>query len=187
MLCNLSKRTESFLTAVQSSCFAKQKADLSYHLLWICQLLSCLCGNLRADLLVSARTVESYPRFKCFYSANVRDSGLGSVQSWPAGPALRVLYSWSKRRLTVAQYGFYVKINIRSQQLRTCHLFVVVSLGWWLFSPLGAWFFLPYYAGRIRVGILNQPDWQINILSIVADEIMCSWSCCSSAALRCVL
>ena len=61
ILCNLYNQnatpSECFLTAVQSSYLAQQKADLGYYVPWSRLLLSCLCGILGADLLISARAV----------------------------------------------------------------------------------------------------------------------------------
>ena len=75
---------------------------------------------------------------------------------------LLVLISWRKHPITVVWHGFYVKIDIQSQALRTCYLFAVVSLGWRLFSPLRAWFFIRCHAVRTRVGILNLTDSLLN-------------------------
>ena len=98
MLCNLCNQnatpSELFLTAVQSSCLAQQMADLSYHVQWSRHLLSCLCGILGADLLIGARAVVFNPHFRYFFSPDVRDSELGSIQSWPAGSALLLLDSF---------------------------------------------------------------------------------------------
>ena len=69
-------------------------ADLSYHVLWSRHLLSFLCGILGADLLVGARAVVLNPHFLYFFSPDVRDSELGSVQSWPAGSVLLLLDSF---------------------------------------------------------------------------------------------
>ena len=84
MLCNLCNQnatlSERFLTAVQSSFLAQQKADLSYHVPWSRlsyhvpwsrhhrHLLSCLCGILGADLLICARAVVFNPHFRYFFS-----------------------------------------------------------------------------------------------------------------------
>ena len=64
---------------------------------------------------------------------------------------LLVLISWRKHPITVVWHRFCVAINIQSQPLRTCYLFAVVSLGWWLFSPLRGWFFIRCHA------VLMQP------------------------------
>ena len=97
--------------------------------------MSCLCCILGADLLISARAMVFNPHFRYFFSPDVRDSELGSVQFWPAGSALlpldqlRELKSWIKLRITRAWYGFYVRINTQSQWFRTYYLFAIISLG----------------------------------------------------------
>ena len=58
---------------------------LSFH------LLSCLCGILGADLLIGAQAVVFNPQFEYFFSPDVKDSELDSVQSWPAGSAQYLL------------------------------------------------------------------------------------------------
>ena len=69
VLCNLSETwTERFLSAMQSSFFAKQTADFNHHVPWSRHLLSCLRGILGADLLIGARAVVLNPHFQHFWS-----------------------------------------------------------------------------------------------------------------------
>ena len=78
-------------------------ADLSYHVPWSRHLLSCLCGILGADLLIGARAVVFNPHFRYFFSPDVRDSELGSIQSWPAGSALLLQDSFASEPTQRAQ------------------------------------------------------------------------------------
>ena len=80
-LCNQSETpTERFLSAVQSSCFAQQTADLSHHVPWSSHLLSCLRRILGADLLIGAQAVVFNPHFQLFFSPEANDLELGGVK-----------------------------------------------------------------------------------------------------------
>ena len=96
MLCNLCNQivapSEIFLAVVQSSCLAQQMADLSYDVLWSghllsLRLLSCLSGILRIDMSIGAQAEVFNPQIQYLSESfpDIRDSVLGSVQSWPAG------------------------------------------------------------------------------------------------------
>ena len=66
------------MTAVQSSCLAQQRADLSYHVPWSRNLLSCLCSILGSDLLIGARDVVFNPRCGTFGTSSPAMSGIQS-------------------------------------------------------------------------------------------------------------
>ena len=175
MLCNLCNQNVTlsgrFLTAVQSSCLAQQMADLSYHVLWSRHLLSCLCCILGADLLVGAGAVVFNPHLQYFFSPDVLDSELGSIQSWPAGSALLLLNSFepTQRAQILIQASNYLgvvwvlrqdqnSVTAVSDLLSLCHYQSrLVAL-----LPQRAWFYTPCHAGRIHFGILGLPDSPLN-------------------------
>ena len=89
MLCALCSQsetsTEGFLSAVQSSCFAQQTADLNHwhQVPWSRHFLNCLRGILVADLLIWSRALAFNPPFQHLFSPDAIDLELGGVQSWP--------------------------------------------------------------------------------------------------------
>ena len=89
MLCALCSQsetsTERFLSAVQSSCFAQQTADLNHwhQVPWSRHFLNCLRGILVADLLIWSRALAFNPPFQHLFSPDAIDLELGGVQSWP--------------------------------------------------------------------------------------------------------
>ena len=146
--------------SVQSSCLAQQTADLSYDVLWSRHFLSSLSGIQGANLLIGARAVAFNLHFQSIFTPDVRDSELGSVQSWPAWSALLLLDSFEQLRELKSRCKRRI---LRQDQHSVSAASDLLSLphcqSWLVALPrLRAWFYILCHAGRIRVGILNLPD-----------------------------
>ena len=100
------------MSAVQSTCFAQQTANLSHHVSWSRHLLSCLRRILGADLLIGARAVVFNPHFQHFFSPEAIDLELGGVQFWPAVPVLLLLDSFllTERAQILAQAAAHCSV-----------------------------------------------------------------------------
>ena len=108
------------------------------------------------------------PHFRYFFSGSpdVRDSELGSIQSWPAESLLlldsfepthraQILVQASNHRGVVwilRQDQNSVTAASDLESLRRYQSRLVALL------PRRAWFYTPCHAGRIRVWILDLPD-----------------------------
>ena len=189
--------TERFFTAVQSSCFSKQTAELNHHVLWSRHLLSCIRGILGTDLLIGAWAVAFNPHFQHFFSPDAMDLELGDIQTWPAVPALSLLAIDSFAPTELAQIlvqasnhcgvvSWWVLCKDQQSVTGASDLISLSSVQSRLVALLPAncvapraWFFILWSVCRSRVGTLHplaSPSF-----STVANELTHSLFCSESA------